>query len=954
MHEGKLIADRYLIDRKLGQGGMSYVYVAHDTKFEVEIALKLAEPRGQGFDEFKARFKREAMIGRILGQHAKGFVRVLDWGEVGGESLYLVMDLIKDATELDLDSGSREDRIDRFAAAAKLVKEAHALGIIHRDLKPANFLHRNDGKVFLTDFGLAKIVDSQDDAAEGHAMAELTQSGMAMGTPYFMAPEQFDAKLADERADVYSLGVMLYQALTRELPYRGSLGDMLSQQERVRCSLAPAPSPRRVDPSVPAGLDSLCREALALDPAHRVSSTAIFVERLLFGDKDTGAETLEMAVERPRVHELPTGPGKRVSSEGLATLADDSAVRPERIRPPALPGLTRTSESEFKNDRDGSLLVWIPAGLTMTGDGTETLSGVDVPSVFIGKHLVTWAQYRRFCGATQRTPPKPRYEAGPDHPVHGVSAEDADSYCAWAGLRLPSGEEWSRAARGDDERVYPWGDEAPSPDHCNYADHPDYGKRATSPVGQFPAGVSAFGCHDMAGNVLEWLRGKPGATTRTLRGGAYRLGGNFCKVDKGMRLSAGTREAHIGFRVALGTGPRRRPTGAPEGLRASREAETGISPREAPRRVRASDSARVAAQQEARRPPRKGESGRRPPRKGEPGRRPPPKGESGRRPAPRGDSARRPRPKGQSGRQQAKTPVPSPHREVMKQVTSLVETLGSDVARTSAHEVKFVFRREDVPLSFVLSTDPRVGFIEQRVVLNRARLRGEPDGATNLARAANFVTLHSKGLRCLISENRMRFRSEVFLPPDEPLTRQTLSAHLHGLVGAWKRVVEPLRRVQSGAAWSKALAELAALSTDGGAGEAVIDDVELLLPAGWTGKRTQTHLLEITRDSAPARPIALTYENELRAWLLLEPWEPDLQTMGDLDDDQPAPVIDDLLAEINKLNMERPYAIAWDADGGVVARATLRSAERVPSAAQLQTFLEVLHETQAAERFDLD
>ena len=307
MKPGAVVAARYHVVRKLGAGGMSSVWVATDTKFDVSVALKIAYPKGLAFEEFEARFRREALIGRLLGQQAKGYVRVLDWGRVDNDSLFLVMDLIDEATDLDLETGSRNERLTRFLAAAKLVSDAHKQGIVHRDLKPANFLLRTaDGEVFLTDFGLAKVVGREDEDVAPGQLGNLTQSGLAMGTPWYMAPEQFDAKNADVKADVYSLGIMLYEALAGDLPFRPSLSELVDLHSQMRDgTLEPRPSQK--DPLVPPELDALCARCLAYDPAARPTGDELVrtIERVL---RPTPAPGLSKTLPRTR------GPSTATSS----------------------------------------------------------------------------------------------------------------------------------------------------------------------------------------------------------------------------------------------------------------------------------------------------------------------------------------------------------------------------------------------------------------------------------------------------------------------------------------------------------------------------------------------------------------------------------------------------------------------------------------------------------------
>jgi eukaryotic-like serine/threonine-protein kinase len=159
---GTRIADRYVVEALLARGGMGAVYLAHDIRLGAEVALKVTASSGAAEERVAERFEREARIGHRLGVAERGFVRALDWGRIDDSRLYLVMDLVKGAKSLDLSSGALEERLERWRRAASLVARAHAMGVIHRDIKPANFLQAPDGSIFLTDFGLAKLVSGDD------------------------------------------------------------------------------------------------------------------------------------------------------------------------------------------------------------------------------------------------------------------------------------------------------------------------------------------------------------------------------------------------------------------------------------------------------------------------------------------------------------------------------------------------------------------------------------------------------------------------------------------------------------------------------------------------------------------------------------------------------------------------------------------------------------------------
>ncbi|HBP23732.1 MAG TPA: hypothetical protein DEA08_38880, partial [Planctomycetes bacterium] len=197
---GTMIANRYLLAQVLGSGGEGLVYAGVDTQFGAGVALKVSV-----YDdaESRARLRREARIGNLLGNDIQGVVRCLEWGELPERGLYIVQDIVDKAVPLDLTVGPLEQRLKRLEEAAELVALVHARGVVHRDVKPANFLVDAKGALFLTDFGLAKQIGEDEAEVED----DLTVKGRAMGTPAYMPLEQFqNARDVDYRADVYALG----------------------------------------------------------------------------------------------------------------------------------------------------------------------------------------------------------------------------------------------------------------------------------------------------------------------------------------------------------------------------------------------------------------------------------------------------------------------------------------------------------------------------------------------------------------------------------------------------------------------------------------------------------------------------------------------------------------------------------------------------------------------------
>jgi formylglycine-generating enzyme required for sulfatase activity len=450
----------YRIEDVLGEGGMGVVYRAQDTAAGRTVAVKCLHTNLAGDPQIRQRFVREARVLRLWSH--PGAVAIHDFIE-HEHLLAIVMELVA-GESLALHLSRWRGRMpfteirQIFSQILVAMEDAHANGVVHRDLKPDNILVSGDegGRLRskVVDFGIAKMLEG----------TTYTVSGALLGTCMYMAPEQVKTPSAtDHRADIYSLGVTLYELVTGRPPFDGDGSHFAVMMAHVRQRPRP-PSKLRAD--VAPALETLILDALAKDPGARPQSCAIFRQRLLAAIDDVAA---------------PSSSKRSVS---------------------ALPASIR--------DTNGHELTLVPGGTFAMGPSRRE---IHLDAVYVDRTPVTNEQFKVFVDATGYRPKDedakrflshwrdgkiPRGEER--HPVVYVSWLDARAYCAWSGGRLPTEAEWEKAARGTDGRKYPWGRAEPSTTHANF------GRRdgATTPVGSFPDGASPYGILDLAGNVWEW------------------------------------------------------------------------------------------------------------------------------------------------------------------------------------------------------------------------------------------------------------------------------------------------------------------------------------------------------------------------------------------------------------------------------------------------------------------
>jgi serine/threonine-protein kinase len=269
---------RYQLERRLGQGGMGLVFKARHIFLKTQHAIKVILPDLVGNDpSLLTRFRQEAMAAAAI-QHPS-VISVTDYGVINNSTPYLVMEFIEGRSLHDLiNEGGRIEpamALQIMMAVAAGVGAAHRQGIVHRDLKPLNIMLRAgrppDEGVKILDFGLAKIKSGE---LLGSFVAAQTQ-GM-MGSPFYMAPEQWSDEEPDRRADIYSLGVILYQMLTGDVPFKGGSVPAIMKKHLTS---APAPLAERGVP-VPDAVEQVVRHALEKDAQKRPQSVEEFVTEL--------------------------------------------------------------------------------------------------------------------------------------------------------------------------------------------------------------------------------------------------------------------------------------------------------------------------------------------------------------------------------------------------------------------------------------------------------------------------------------------------------------------------------------------------------------------------------------------------------------------------------------------------------------------------------------------------
>lgn len=340
----EVVDDRYRLIERIGSGGMADVWRARDNELERDVAIKVLHENFARDREFVERFRREASAAAGL-QHPN-VVSVYDRGS-WEDTYYIAMELIEGSSLRDLinkglDVGESVEVTRQVLAAAGF---AHSKGIVHRDLKPMNVLIDREGRIRVTDFGIARAGDS-----------EITQTGSVMGTAQYLSPEQAQGMDVTAAADIYAIGIMLFEMLIGRVPFEGENAVAIAMKQVGE----DPPLPSSLNPEVGPALDAVVMKALAKDPAERYQTAAEMTAALdsAEADPEHGGHTQRFAAMVAEDEEKSRRKWWILAAVLLLIAAGAAAyflTRPEMV---TVPDVVNETEAEATNDlRDAGLEV---------------------------------------------------------------------------------------------------------------------------------------------------------------------------------------------------------------------------------------------------------------------------------------------------------------------------------------------------------------------------------------------------------------------------------------------------------------------------------------------------------------------------------------------------------------------------------------------------------------------
>ena len=551
---------RYQIETPLGSGAFADVYRASDPMLKRTVALKVLKPALLADKEAFGRFVQEAQVAANL--FHPHIATVLDLGEADGR--YFIAMRYVDGLSLDkflTKNGllAWGQAIEITAQIGQALDFAHQKGLVHRDVKPQNIIISASEGAVLTDFGLVRAI----------AESGLTHTGSMLGTPAYMAPEIWEGEEAVPATDQYALACVLVEMLTGKVLFDGKTPPAVMAKH-----FKPLVLPEAWSQGVPAVMNTTLSKVLAKTPAERFENNSVFLGAF--------REPLSVVSIENISEEKQEEPKKPTNQEAIS--------KPEPIHQEA-----QGNQNIVLNLGYGVIMefVRIPVGEFWMGDSEEQASKDEKPyhkvyldEYLISKYPVTNRQYQVFVHESNHAAPL-YWKNGliprglEDHPTVNINWNAAIFFCRWVSqqtgqlINLPSEAQWEKAARGTDQRIYPWGDQKPHPSLCNYdnggiLDTLFYNiRKTTTPIGKYsPQGDSPYGCVDMSGNVWEWCNdlydanyyrnsptsnptGPISGKERIIRGGSWAYSVSYLRSAVRVANSPTNSGNDIGFRCIL-------------------------------------------------------------------------------------------------------------------------------------------------------------------------------------------------------------------------------------------------------------------------------------------------------------------------------------------------------------------------------------------------------------------
>ena len=497
------VDNRYKIISVLGTGGMGTVYKAYDNILKENVAIKTLNKDLASNDSVKNRFLNEAKI--CLALTHSNIIRVRDVSYY--DNIYfMVMEYI-DGVELK--SMISEFGIDDTQRICKLIlpimyalEEAHKF-TIHRDIKPSNIMVK-DNIPYLMDFGISTALESsilENDTVIG-----------GMGTKKYVSPEQiFNANDVDKRTDIYSMGILLYELLTKELPKNTSIEDPKSLIYYNK--------------NIPSDINNIILKMIEAKPSFRPSSFAEVINVFNNYNLDSNNEKIEQKIILNNI--------------------------------------------ETSNDNDEFIL--IKEGKYLRGSGIESKITIEKPrkpiyidAFYISKYCVTNTQYNEFiknCGYKIPKDFEDNLKNKENHPVVNVTFNDCVAYCNYNNCSLPSEAQWEKAAKSSKNNIYPWGNE-----FDNTRSNIGYINNTTVSVTEYKNGITMNNIYNMSGNVWEICLDdfdenyykndvslnpicSNNSNLKVLRGGSFDFVNSAARTSFRFNTNINTFDNNIGFRV---------------------------------------------------------------------------------------------------------------------------------------------------------------------------------------------------------------------------------------------------------------------------------------------------------------------------------------------------------------------------------------------------------------------